>query len=161
VQIVTPTGQVVGVFGQDENRGVLSILNRFGTPLFAVTEDADGRGSVVVLNKEGKIVGRFGTALDGDGYLSIYNKEGTRAGKLGSGTTGGTFHIYDQTSRLIGRFGARTSGGGSQIDVLDGDFGIVWSSQQSVSTGLIGDLDNDNDVDFADFLLFAQNFGKK
>jgi hypothetical protein len=27
-------------------------------------------------------------------------------------------------------------------------------------SGLIGDLDQDGDVDFADFLIFTSNFGK-
>jgi len=27
-------------------------------------------------------------------------------------------------------------------------------------SGLLGDLDNDRDVDFQDFLVFARNFGK-
>ena len=34
-------------------------------------------------------------------------------------------------------------------------------SARPVSTGLQGDLDNDRDVDFQDFLTFAKNFGKR
>ena len=33
--------------------------------------------------------------------------------------------------------------------------------QAPTTSSLLGDLDNDQDVDFSDFLLFAQNFGRK
>jgi hypothetical protein len=33
-------------------------------------------------------------------------------------------------------------------------------SGDNTSSGLLGDLDNDGDMDFSDFLMFAQNFGK-
>jgi hypothetical protein len=42
----------------------------------------------------------------------------------------------------------------SRVDSLTSDSG------DNTSSSLLGDLDNDGDVDFSDFLTFAQNFGK-
>jgi hypothetical protein len=37
---------------------------------------------------------------------------------------------------------------------------LTSNSGDNTSSSLLGDLDNDGDVDFSDFLTFAQNFGK-
>ena len=58
--------------------------------------------------------------------------------------------------------------GSGQIEVKTSSGINIWASDDipSVSvmtgdsTGLLGDLDNDGDVDFTDFLVFAQNFGR-
>jgi hypothetical protein len=62
---------------------------------------------------------------------------------------------------------AFVKGGNGQIDVKTSTGISIWASDNlpaiSVSgdpSGLLGDLDNDGDVDFADFLVFAQNFGR-
>ncbi len=36
----------------------------------------------------------------------------------------------------------------------------IGDTEENSNSGLVGDLDNDGDVDFADFLVFVENFGK-
>jgi hypothetical protein len=108
VQTVTPTGQVVGVFGQDGTRGVLSILNRFGTPLFAVAEDANGHGQAILQNKEGTRIGFLEADIYGGGSLNINNKDAEKIHKdaekihvLGSSSLGdGLFFLYNKDGNI-------------------------------------------------------------
>lgn len=47
------------------------------------------------------------------------------------------------------------------IQAINARIDSLAAQQAPAASGLLGDLDNDRDVDFSDFLIFAQNFGRK
>ena len=60
----------------------------------------------------------------------------------------------------ISRIDSASQANQKQIQRLNARMDSLSSSSENRSSGLIGDLDDDGDVDFADFLTFASNFGK-
>lgn len=186
IQIATATGQVVGVFGADGNRGTFAILNRFGSPILAFGENDDGNGSMNVFNSAGRRVGIISVDSNGHGGIDAYNKDGGRVSGLGVDKSGnGAVNVFNKDGGVAGIFAVNPLGagavevynqGGHQVGVLgvsDAGDGVLYINDKSgafkwdpfqsgqTSSGLQGDLDQDGDVDFSDFLTFAQNYGKK
>ena len=48
----------------------------------------------------------------------------------------------------------------SAVQSLDARTGVLDTDGRTPTSGLLGDLDSDGDVDFSDFIMFASNFGK-
>jgi len=188
VQIATPTGQVVGVFGATDNRAALVMLNRFGTPVAAFAEDVDGTGLLRLYDSSGTLIASIGISTQGSGFIDLNRPNGERIAYAGATSEGGgIFFIRNSEGIRVAALGAHSQGKGyvdlkntqgSRVAYLgsstdgngvyyayDVDGNLTWtSSTASPSTpkpGLLGDLDDDRDVDFADFLIFAQQFGKK
>jgi hypothetical protein len=181
IQIATATGQIVGLFGVDGNRAVLALLDRFGDPILLLGENDAGNGSINVYNKDTKRVSVISVDPNGNGGIDVFNKDEKRVASLGVDPSGrGALEVFNKDIRVAG-LGVDPNGNGA-LNASDkngnlravvgvtptGDGSLntfdrngVAVATQSTSSGIPGDLDRDGDVDFADFLTFAQNFGKR
>ena len=141
-------------------------------------------GSVSAASASGSIVG-LGIDEAGDAAVLLTNREGVLASVLGVDENGhGVMGILNASGRPIAAMAADAAGNGV-LGIEDGKFfahldtlgnGVAetrgqnqtlrWSSETpsggggGTPSGLIGDLDQDGDVDFNDFLIFTANFGK-
>lgn len=160
IQIVDSQGNVTGRFGysQDEDLTQFVLFDSDGDLSLAIdayeigffdggenpSVGIDGSGIGVNNNQSGSkaLLGREDDADGGEVFLSVGKEDGSRAGIFWDGTTDSTvIATFDET-------------------------GVTWTSDQSAAhikhqpgAALLGDLNNDNKVDFADFIIFAQNFG--
>ena len=162
VRVLSKTGDVSLGMGTETSTGagVIGLSHKEGG-LVAITARKDGAGLVVQANdglQGGLSVfqgGTGGLTLGGDEQenpqlkLGV-NANGTRELTLGNG---GFQAVVDETGKGI----AQTRGANNAV---------IWSSEdtRTGSTpntgGLLGDLDNDGDVDIQDFLVFVEQFGK-
>jgi hypothetical protein len=100
---------------------------------------------------------------DGHGLLLLHDFDGEQGVELGIGSAlGGRLFLSDGE-------GDRTVTLGSDLiqrGILwlfdgKGEGNKYWDSRDvGATSSLPGDFDNDNDVDFTDFLTFASNFGR-
>ena len=146
--------------------------------------DQAGNGSASAVSASGSIVG-LGVDAAGDAAVLVTNKEGVLTSILGVDVNGhGVMGILNASGRPIAAMAADEAGNGV-LGIEDGKFfahldtlgnGVAetrgqnqtlrWSSETpsggggGTPSGLIGDLDQDGDVDFNDFLIFTANFGK-
>ena len=190
IQILNASGDQVGFIGTDDaGDGVIILGDASGQPQAAVSVDESGAGLFSSFNASGVQAAILGTDLAGDGFVGLGNSSGELASSLGVGVTGAGFvAVGDPASMARASLGVDTLGvgrmtiesrngdpvveayseaGNGQIDVKTGSGVKIWASDDIPSapsgggdSGLIGDLDNDGDVDFADFLTFARNFGR-
>ncbi len=147
--------------------------------------DETGNGSVSAVSASGSIVG-LGVDAAGDAAVLVTNREGVLASVLGVDENGhGVIGILNASGRPIaamaaddagngvlgiegGKFRAHVDSVGNGVAETRGQNQILrWSSEipssgggSGTPSGLIGDLDQDGDVDFSDFLIFTTNFGK-
>ena len=149
----------LGVDG--EGNGLVTTLSASGS-LATLGVDDGGDAAVLVTNRNGDWVSVLGVDEDGHGVLGILNASGRpiaamaadEAGNGALGIDGGKFRAFvDASGNGVAETRGRTQN-------------RLWSSESGsgsgggTPTGLMGDFDNDGDVDFADFLTFASNFGK-
>ena len=87
---------------------------------------------------------------------------------------GDRVNTNDELARSITRLNGAATGGwqivgtfrenryGDQVFIFmrEAEPPTTGDSGEGGNSGLVGDLDNDGDVDFADFLVFVGNFGK-
>ena len=147
--------------------------------------DNAGNGSVSATSASGSIVG-LGIDEAGDAAVLLTNREGVLTSVLGVDENGhGVMGILNASGRPIaamtaddagngvlgiegGKFFARIDTAGNGVAETRGQNQILrWSSELTpvgggvgTPSGLIGDLDQDGDVDFNDFLIFTSNFGR-
>ena len=146
--------------------------------------DNAGNGSVSAVSASGSIVG-LGVDEAGDAVVLVTNREGVLASVLGVDENGhGVMGILNASGQPIaamaaddagngvlgiegGKFRAHVDAAGNGVAETRGqDQNLRWSSETpsvgsgGTPSGLIGDLDQDGDVDFSDFLIFTTNFGK-
>ena len=155
-----------------------------GTGAVILGLDNAGNGSVGTISASGSIVG-LGVDAAGDAAVLVRNREGILTSVLGVDENGhGVMGILNASGRAIAAMAADAAGNGV-LGIEGGKFlahvdsvgnGVAetrgqnqilrWSSEITLTggggtpSGLIGDLDQDGDVDFADFLIFTSNFGK-
>lgn len=150
----------LGVDG--EGNGLVTTLSASGS-LATLGVDEGGDAAVLVTNRNGDWVSVLGVDENGHGALGIRNAsrrpvaamEADEAGNGALGIDGGKFRAFvDASGNGVAETRGRTQN-------------RLWSSESGsgsggggTPTGLMGDFDNDGDVDFADFLTFASNFGK-
>lgn len=164
-------GLVIGG-GSESNAGavILSVDNTGNGSASAISAsgsivglgvDAAGDAAVLVTNKEGVLTSILGVDENGHGVMGILNASGRAiAAMAADGAGNGVLGIED------GKFFAHVDTMGNGVAETRGQNQILrWSSERapvggSTPSGLIGDLDQDGDVDFADFLIFTANFGK-
>lgn len=98
--------------------------------------------------------------------MGILNSESQPIAALAADDSGnGQLGVSEGGQQVVVKATVSSSGVGI-IETFNKNQSIQWSSQNTTtgptnnSGSLLGDLDNDGDVDFADFLTFAQNFGK-
>ncbi|MDE2890240.1 MAG: hypothetical protein OXR72_18730 [Gemmatimonadota bacterium] len=177
----------VSGFGIDNNgHGALRMANAAGGIVAAIGADKteDANGWMVVRNKSGPAAG-FSVDSDGDGLVIAGNRNNDEVSIMGANENGhGIIGFTNASGRIVVGMGADSTGmgvlnieGGRFRAFLDEDGNGVaktlgnngnlrWSSEASpdggggTSTGLIGDFDGNGKVDFADFVIFAANFGK-
>lgn len=180
------SGSSFAVLSSDQagNAGLLvGSSSETGAGAVIVDLDAAGNGSVGAISASGSIVG-LGVDAAGDAAVLVRNREGILASVLGVDENGhGVMGILNASGRPIaamaaddagngvlgiegGKFLARVDTVGNGVAETRGQNEIIrWSSEMApvgggTPSGLIGDLDQDGDVDFNDFLIFTANFGK-
>lgn len=159
--------------GSESNAGavILSVDNAGNGSASAVSAsgsivglgvDAAGDAAVLVTNKEGVLTSILGVDENGHGVMGVLNASGRPiAAMAADGAGNGVLGIED------GKFYAHVDTLGNGVAETRGQNEILrWSSEirptggGGTPSGLIGDLDQDGDVDFNDFLIFTTNFGK-
>lgn len=156
-------GKLVSGMGITSNgHGTLTIGNAAGGAVNALSVDGAGDGVMIMGNRNGDAVSILGSNENGHGIIGFLNASERIVAGMGADSTGvGGLGIEG------GRFRAFVDGNANGVAETRGNNGEVrWSSEApavgdtGTSTGLIGDFDGDGDVDFADFLTFARNFGR-
>ncbi len=145
----------------DAGNGVVSAASTSGS-LAALGVDEAGDVAVLVTNRNGGLASALGVDEKGHGVLGIRNASGRDIAAMAADASGnGTLGIDG------GKFRAFVDASGNGVAETRGRTqNLLWSSESDsggggTSSGLMGDFDNDGDVDFADFLTFAANFGKR
>lgn len=164
LSILNASERVIAAMGADESReanGWVDVRSASGSAAgFFVDEVGDA--AMTVLNRDGKTVSAIGVDESGHGVLGILNASGLPIAAMVADEDGvGALGISE------GKFGAFVDENGNGVaETLTKDGSVRWSSEMTsgdgtpTSSGLLGDLDGDGDVDFTDFLTFAANFGK-
>lgn len=182
--------QVGFIGSDEAGDGLILLGNPSGQPQAAMSVDTDGAGIFTAFNGGGAQAAILATDLAGDGFVGVGNSSGNLASTMGVGATGAGFIAVSNTQGMagatlgvdtldVGRLTianesgtevvqAYARGGNGQIDVTTSTGISIWASDDVPTTssipgtpsGLLGDLDNDGDVDFSDFLVFARNFGQ-
>ena len=155
------TGAVI--LGLDEaGNGSVGAISTSGS-IVGLGVDAAGDAAVLVRNREGILTSVLGVDENGHGVMGILNASGRAiAAMAADGAGNGVLGIEG------GKFLAHVDSVGNGVAETRGQNQILrWSSELTpvgggggTPSGLIGDLDQDGDVDFADFLIFTSNFGK-
>lgn len=173
LRVSNAEGGLVAAIGADETEdanGWLNISNKSG-PAAGFSVDADGDGLAIVGNRDNKAVSIIGANQNGHGIIGVQNASERVVAGMGADSTGiGGLSIEG------GRFRAFVDGNANGVAETRGnDREVRWSSEAAptgdggggdgdgdtgTTSGLIGDFDGDGDVDFADFVTFARNFGK-
>lgn len=159
------TGAGAVILGVDENgNGSVSAASASGS-IVGLGIDETGDAAVLVTNREGVLASVLGVDENGHGVMGILNASGRPIAAMAADEAGnGVLGIEG------GKFGAFVDAAGNGVAETRGQNQTLrWSSEipsggggggGGTTSGLIGDLDQDGDVDFADFLLFTANFGK-
>lgn len=150
---------VLGVDGA--GNGSVSAISASGS-ISGLGVDEAGDAGVLVTNKEGVLTSVLGVDENGHGVMGILNASGRPIAAMAADEAGnGVLSIEG------GKFRAHVDAEGNGVAETRGENQILrWSSEipsargDGTPSGLIGDLDQDGDVDFNDFLIFTSNFGK-
>ncbi len=156
------SGTGVVVLGVDDvGNGSVSAVSASGSIVDLGIDEA-GDAAVLLTNREGVLTSVLGVDENGHGVMGILNASGRpiaamaadEAGNGVLGIEGGKFRAYiDSTGNGV----AETRG---QNQILRWSSEIRPTGDGGTPSGLIGDLDQDGDVDFNDFLIFTSNFGR-
>ena len=150
------------ILGLDEaGNGSVSAISASGS-IAVLGVDEAGDAEVLVANREGVLTSVLGVDENGHGVMGILNASGRPiAAMAADGAGNGVLGIEG------GKFLAHVDSVGNGVAETRGQNQLLrWSSEITPTggggtpSGLIGDLDQDGDVDFADFLIFTSNFGK-
>ena len=156
------SGTGVVVLGVDDvGNGSVSAVSASGSIVDLGIDEA-GDAAVLLTNREGVLTSVLGVDENGHGVMGILNASGRPIAAMAADETGnGVLGIEG------GRFRAYIDSTGNGVAETRGQNEILrWSSEitptrgDGTPSGLIGDLDQDGDVDFNDFLIFTANFGK-
>lgn len=187
VSTVSSSGSLT-LLGADNsgNAGlIIGTASESGTGVVILGVDDVGNGSVSAVSASGSIVD-LGIDEAGDAAVLLTNREGVLASVLGVDENGhGVMGILNASGRPIAAMAADEAGNGvlgieggkflTHVDTVGNGVAetrghnqiLRWSSELTpvgggggTPSGLIGDLDQDGDVDFNDFLIFTSNFGR-
>ncbi len=171
-------GETIASIGaSSEGTGYLSVFER-GNLVANLAAFKDVGGGLRLTNKNGRTVVALGPSIGNTGVISVISTTGEpRAIALigADSVDSGLLAVLDatgeptalMTNRYLGiaehQFEAYIDDNGNGVvETRSANGDIRWSSETVVQpSGLLGDLDGDGDVDFNDFLAFAQNFGKE
>ena len=149
------------ILGVDQSgNGAMNAISAAGS-IVGLGVDEVGDAAVLVTNREGVLTSVLGVDANGHGVMGILNASGRPIAAMAADEAGnGVLGIEG------GKFLARVDAAGNGVAETRGENEILrWSSEMTpvgggTPSGLIGDLDQDGDVDFNDFLIFTSNFGK-
>ena len=161
VGTASESGAGAAILGVDQaGNGSVSAISASGS-IAGLGVDEAGDAGVLVTNKEGILASVLGVDENGHGVMGILNASGRPIAAMAADDAGnGVLGIEG------GKFLARVDTVGNGVAETRGQNEIIrWSSEMApvgggTPSGLIGDLDQDGDVDFNDFLIFTSNFGK-
>ena len=161
VGTASESGAGAAILGVDQaGNGSVSAISASGS-IAGLGVDEAGDAGVLVTNKEGILASVLGVDENGHGVMGILNASGRPIAAMAADDAGnGVLGIEG------GKFLARVDTVGNGVAETRGQNEIIrWSSEMApvgggTPSGLIGDLDQDGDVDFNDFLIFTANFGK-
>ena len=162
VGTASESGAGAAILGVDQaGNGSISAISASGS-ISGLGVDQAGDAGVLVTNREGVLTSVLGVDENGHGVMGILNASGRPiAAMAADGAGNGVLGIEG------GKFLARVDSVGNGVAETRGQNEILrWSSEipsgggGGTPSGLIGDLDQDGDVDFNDFLIFTSNFGK-
>ena len=151
------------ILGVDQaGNGAMNAVSASGS-IVGLGVDAAGDAAVLVTNREGVLASVLGVDENGHGVMGILNASGRPIAAMAADDAGnGVLGIEG------GKFRAHVDAAGNGVAETRGQNQTLrWSSEApsgggggGTPSGLIGDLDQDGDVDFSDFLIFTANFGK-
>ena len=151
------------ILGVDQaGNGAMNAVSASGS-IVGLGVDAAGDAAVLVTNREGILTSVLGVDENGHGVMGILNASGRPIAAMAADEAGNGVLGIDG-----GKFSAHVNAAGNGVAETRGQNQILrWSSEipsggggSGTPSGLIGDLDQDGDVDFSDFLIFTTNFGK-
>ncbi len=150
------------ILGVDQaGNGAMNAVSASGS-IVGLGVDAAGDAAVLVTNREGILTSVLGVDENGHGVMGILNASGRPIAAMAADEAGNGVLGIDG-----GKFRAHVDAAGNGVAETRGqDQNLRWSSETpsvgsgGTPSGLIGDLDQDGDVDFSDFLIFTTNFGK-
>jgi hypothetical protein len=162
-------GQNLAGLGADPvGHGALNTWNDSGKKTAFVGADPSGRGALMVMEDEDIVAFIEDSPGGAQLGLSFENRPLAFIGAVdpGEAGNGGIINLFRANgNRAI--FAGIDPSGNPAFQTSDDSGRLIWTSTGSTSgtstttSGLLGDLDNDGDVDFSDFLTFAANFGRK
>ena len=151
------------ILGVDQaGNGAMSAVSASGS-IVGIGVDEAGDAAVLLTNREGVLASVLGVDENGHGVMGILNASGRPIAAMAADDAGnGVLGIEG------GKFRAHVDAAGNGVAETRGQNEILrWSSEMAPAgggggtpSGLIGDLDQDGDVDFNDFLIFTSNFGR-
>ncbi len=187
VSTVSSSGSLALLGADDSGNAGLIIGSGSESSAGAIILGVDnvGNGSVSAVSASGSIVG-LGVDEAGDASVLVTNREGILTSVLGVDENGhGVMGILNASGRAIAAMAADEAGNGvlgieggkflAHVDTVGNGVAetrghnqiLRWSSELTpvgggggTPSGLIGNLDQDGDVDFNDFLIFTSNFGR-
>ena len=159
IVVITGTSESFAALNSDGIGVAVGSASSGSAAFFGVDEAGDV--AVLVNNRNGDLASVLGVDEKGHGVLGILNASGRDIAAMAADASGnGTLGIDG------GKFRAFVNASGNGVAETRGRTqNLLWSSESDfrgggTSSGLMGDFDNDGDVDFADFLTFTANFGK-
>jgi hypothetical protein len=166
VKIVKDDKTVSSMAIGGDGGGLLEIANSQGTTVVGLGT-MDNSGIIVTTNAANEGGAAMGADKAGDGIIGLTTAEGGVAAALGvDGSGNGTVSVFNGSGEEVTRNTVKSSGDGL-IEIRDRNQKTIWSSDNPSSSSsdppsssLLGDLDGDGDVDFADFITLAGNYGK-
>ena len=178
--LLSVLGTISGSTGPFEGRPYFELRHPNGKTATNLISTPNDVGQVTTFNQEGFSRTRLSTTSAGNGYALLRSAEGSVSHFIGNESNGGPvidllnsdgnviMRAEQDSTTGVGVLKTRNAEGvqiwqsGSDAGDGDGDGGGDGSTGDGGDTtsGLLGDLDNDGDVDFSDFITFASNFGK-
>ena len=165
LQIVDESGNVAVALSSDQDGGLVFVNDSFGevSTIIGVSETSGGFIFTFAPNPEMGMAGLGAENSVGGGLFAISSsgtsiQTGSEIGIASEEEIGG-----DEALSAVSVVYLGIDPEGNGVAETRGKEGqLRWSSEQSTGqqSGLIGDLDNDGDVDFNDFILFTANFGR-
>ena len=163
----TDEDNLIYLGGSTDGDGMLNVKRKGGSRLVFVGADVDGAGMVGINNLDGSELITVGANTSGNGLIRVVNRNSELGAAIIASDSYGLMTLVASDGSDLVYLGADTEGHGV-AETYSTSQDLIWSSNfvqqfappSGSSSGLLGDLDNDGDVDGTDFMLMAENYGK-
>lgn len=165
LQIVDESGNAAITLSADQDGGLIFVNNSMGE-VSTIVGVSDTKGGFIFTFAPNPEMGLAGLGAEngvGGGLFAVSSNGSSLQTGSEIGITSETEIEESETVSEISVVYLGIDPEGNGVAETRGKEGqLRWSSEQSTGqqSGLIGDLDNDGDVDFNDFILFTANFGR-